>query len=56
MLETADGNKLLLEYHNHYGSAGAVTVGQAYEKIYGRPDGLDEATGLPKCYVWFIDD
>lgn len=56
VLETADGNKLLLEYHNHYGSAGAVTVGQAYEKIYGRPDGIDEATGLPKCYVWFIDD
>ena len=56
MLELSDGNKLLIEYHNHYASAGAVTVGSSYEKIYGRPDGLDETTGLPKCYVWFIDD
>lgn len=55
MLETEDGNKLVLEYHNHYGSAANITVGQTYENIYGRTRGLN-ADGLPQIYVWFIND
>ena len=55
MLETEAGDKLVLEYHNHYGSAAAIEVGKTYEKIYGRPMGLNEE-GIPQAYVWFIND
>ena len=55
VLELADGNKLILEYHNHYGSAATIEVGKTYEKIYGRPMGLNEE-GVPQAYVWFIND
>ncbi|MCR5808994.1 MAG: hypothetical protein K6G56_05475 [Clostridiales bacterium] len=55
VLTLADGNTLILEYHNHYGTAGAVVEGKSYKKIYGRPMGLNE-DGIPQIYVWFIDD
>ena len=55
MLETAEGEQLVLEYHNHYGSAATIEVGKTYEKIYGRPMGLNE-DGIPQAYVWFIND
>lgn len=54
-LTISDGNTLILQYHNHYGSAGTLTVGQSYSKIYGRPMGLNE-DGVPQIYVWFVDD
>ena len=55
LLELSDGNKLVLEYHNHYGSAAQIEVGKTYEKIYGRPMGINE-DGIPQAYVWFIND
>ncbi|MBO4385143.1 MAG: zinc ribbon domain-containing protein [Clostridia bacterium] len=54
-LTTADGKELVLEYHNHYSSAGEITVGKTYSYIYGRPLGLNE-NGIPQIYVWFVDD
>jgi serine/threonine protein kinase len=57
VLETADGNKLVIEYHNHYGSAGKIEVGKSYESIYGRPMGMGlNDLDLPQIYVWFVDD
>lgn len=53
-MELTDGNTVVLEYHNHYGSAGDLVVGQSYEKIFGRPMGLNE-DGVPQIYVWFIE-
>ena len=55
VLTLEDGNTLMLEYHNHYGTAGAVVEGKSYKKIYGRPMGLNDQ-GIPQIYVWFIDD
>ena len=54
-LMTADDKPLIIQYHHHYGSAGTITVGRTYEKIYGRPMGLNE-DGIPQIYVWFVDD
>ena len=54
-MELTDGNTLVIEYHNHYGSAGLIEVGKTYEEIYGRPMGLNE-DGVPQFYVWFVDD
>lgn len=54
-LETADGKVMILQYHNHYSSAGTLTVGKSYTKIYGRPLGLNDEQ-IPEIYVWFVDD
>lgn len=54
-MELTDGNVLVIEYHNHYRSAGAIEVGKAYEGIYGRPMGLNDE-GVPQFYVWFVED
>ena len=54
-LTTADDKPLIIQYHNHYGSAGTITVGRTYQKIYGRPMGLND-DGIPQIYVWFVDD
>lgn len=50
-----DEHTIVLEYHNHYASAGTLEVGKSYVKIYGRPMGLNE-DGVPQFYVWFIND
>lgn len=55
VMELTDGNTVVLEYHQHYGSAGTLTPGKNYEKIYGRALGLN-TDGIPQIYVWFIDD
>ncbi len=55
VIELEDGNKLELEYHYHYGTAGSLEVGKSYTKIYGRPNGVNDE-GMPTAYVWFIDD
>ncbi len=55
VLRLDDGNSIVLEYHNHYASAGTLEVGKTYSSIYGRPMGLNE-DGIPKAYVWFIND
>ena len=54
-LEIESGDKLILEYHNHYGSAATIEIGKTYHQIYGRPLGRGE-DGLPHVYVWFIND
>ncbi|MCR5610311.1 MAG: zinc-ribbon domain-containing protein [Clostridiales bacterium] len=54
-LTTADGKELIIEYHNHYGTAGTITVGKTYNNIYGRSLGLND-DGIPQIYVWFVDD
>lgn len=54
-MTTAEGKELVIEYHNHYGTAGTITVGKAYSYIYGRPMGLND-DGIPQIYVWFVDD
>lgn len=53
-LTTADGKVLIIEYHNHYSTAGTITVGSTYNYIYGRPLGLND-DGIPQIYVWFVD-
>lgn len=55
VLRLEDNNTLVLEYHNHYASAGTLEVGKTYSRIYGRPMGLNEE-GRPQAYVWFIND
>ena len=55
VLETADGNTLLLEYHHHYASANSFVVGKQYNWIYGFPMGRN-AEGAPVVYVWFVND
>lgn len=54
-MELTDGNTIVIEYHNHYGSAGDIIVGKSYEKLYGRPLGLNE-DGIPQVYIWFVED
>lgn len=54
-LETSDGKVMILQYHNHYASAGTLTVGKTYTKIYGRPLGMNDES-IPEIYVWFVDD
>lgn len=54
-MELTDGNVLIIEYHNHYGSAGLIEEGKSYEGIYGRPMGLNEE-GEVQFYVWFVED
>ena len=54
-MELTDGNTIVIEYHNHYGSAGDIVVGKAYEKLYGRPLGLND-DGIPQVYIWFVED
>ena len=53
-MELTDGNTVVIEYHNHYGSAGEITVGKSYEKMFGRPMGLN-SDGIPQLYIWFIE-
>lgn len=53
-LELADGNNIVIEYHNHYGSAGEIVVGKTYDKLYGRPLGLND-DGIPQVYIWFVE-
>lgn len=53
-MELTDGNVVVIEYHNHYGSAGEITVGATYEKMFGRPMGLNE-DGIPQLYIWFVE-
>lgn len=48
------GEEVLLEYHNHYNSAGAIEVGKAYTQIYGRPTAMNSENVL-EIYVWFVD-
>lgn len=55
MLELDSGDKLVIEYHPHYGSAGAIEVGKKYEALYGRPMGLN-TDGIPQAYIWFVED
>lgn len=55
MLELDSGDKLVIEYHPHYGSAGVIEVGKKYEALYGRPMGLN-ADGIPQAYIWFVED
>ena len=55
MLELDSGDQLVIEYHNHYGSAGAIEVGKSYQGLYGRPMGLNE-DGIPQAYIWFVED
>ena len=55
VLEIEGGKTIVLEYHNHYNSAGTLAEGRTYTKIYGRPMGLNE-DGIPQIYVWFVDD
>ena len=55
VLETEDGNTLLLEYHHHYASANTFVVGKQYNWIYGFPMGRN-SEGAPVVYVWFVND
>lgn len=55
VLETSDGTRLILEYHNHYPTANTLEVGKEYNWIYGQPLGLNE-DGIPQIYVWFVND
>ena len=55
MLELDSGDKLVIEYHPHYGSAGTIEVGKKYEALYGRPMGMN-ADGIPQAYIWFVED
>lgn len=55
VLTISDGKTVVLEYHNHYGSAGTLEVGKTFNgNIYGRPLGLNDE-GIPQIYVWFVD-
>lgn len=49
---TTDSGDLLFEYHNTAATVDA-TDGKTYN-IFGDYAGIDEATGLPKIYCWFI--
>ncbi len=53
-LKLTSGEEVLLEYHNHYNSAGVIEVGKAYTQIYGRPDAVN-SENLLEIYVWFVD-
>ena len=53
--EMSDGHTIILEYHNHYGTAGEIAVGKSYSNIYGRSKGFDESGNIV-FYVWFIND
>ncbi len=48
-----DGNVITIEYHNHYGSASALTEGAQYNRIYGHPLGMG-TDGTPHFFVWFV--
>ncbi len=49
---TTDSGDLLFEYHNTAATVD-TTDGKTYN-IFGDYAGVDEATGLPKIYCWFI--
>ena len=49
---TTDSGDLLFEYHNTAATVD-TTDGKTYN-IFGDYAGMDEATGLPKIYCWFI--
>ena len=49
---TTDSGDLLFEYHNTAATVDA-SDGKTYN-IFGDYAGMDEATGLPKIYCWFI--
>ncbi len=53
-IELADGNTIELQYYNHYSTAGALTVGKSYNRIYGHPLGLN-GSGVPRFFVWFVE-
>lgn len=55
VLETSDGNRLRLEYHNHYPTANTFIEGKDYKWIYGYSLGRD-TDGMPRIYVWFVND
>ncbi|MBO4563549.1 MAG: hypothetical protein J5772_08055, partial [Clostridia bacterium] len=55
VLTLEDGNELIIEYHNHYGTAGQIVIGKEYKGLYGRPMGLN-ADGKPQAYIWFVED
>lgn len=49
---TTDSGDLLFEYHNTAATVDA-TDGKTYN-VFGDYAGIDETTGLPKIYCWFI--
>ena len=49
---TTDSGDLLFEYHNTAATVDA-SDGKTYN-VFGDYAGMDEATGLPKIYCWFI--
>ncbi len=49
---TTDSGDLLFEYHNTAATVD-TTDGKTYN-VFGDYAGVDEATGLPKIYCWFI--
>ena len=55
ILETSDGSRLTLEYHNHYPTANTFIEGKEYKWIYGYSMGRG-TDGAPHIYVWFVND
>lgn len=55
ILETSDGSRLRLEYHNHYPTANTFIEGKEYKWIYGYSMGRS-TDGMPVIYVWFVND
>ena len=55
VLETKEGEEIILEYYNHYPSANTFEEGKEYKWIYGYPSGRN-SDGVPVVYVWFVND
>lgn len=53
-MQLTSGEEVLIEYHNHYSSAGVIEEGRAYTQIYGRPTAVN-SDNILEIYVWFVD-